>query len=79
MDQLSFKVVLDVQSNRKEEEAVSLSVSQPQISINELCEATSIKKEDVISTLQVCSKYFWGMWGRGGGHSRLFQKRLCKN
>jgi histone acetyltransferase HTATIP len=27
-------------------------VSQPQITINELCESTSVKKEDVISTLQ---------------------------
>lgn len=28
------------------------SIIQPQITINELCDATSIKKEDVISTLQ---------------------------
>ena len=29
-----------------------MTVTQPQITINELCEATSIKKDDVVSTLQ---------------------------
>ncbi len=50
-----FQVLLDVQANLKEDDT---SVSQPQITINQLCEDTSIKKEDVISTLQVCSYFY---------------------
>ena len=52
------QVLLDVQANHREDDT---SVSQPQITINQLCEDTSIKKEDVISTLQVrpvSSKHF---------------------
>lgn len=41
---------MDAQSNVKTDE--NAIPAQPQITINELCEATSIKKEDVISTLQ---------------------------
>lgn len=44
-----LQVLLDVQANHREDDT---SVSQPQITINQLCEDTSIKKEDVISTLQ---------------------------
>ena len=44
-----FQVLLDAQANTKEDD---LTVTPPQITINELCEATSIKKDDVISTLQ---------------------------
>ena len=32
----------------------------PQITINEICEQTSIKKEDVISTLQVSQPFSQG-------------------
>ena len=49
------QVLLDTQTNVNSDDnatATSTAPAQPQITINELCEATSIKKEDVISTLQ---------------------------
>ena len=42
---LFYEVILATKSSEEGE--------APQITINEVCEQTSIKKEDVISTLQV--------------------------
>ena len=81
-----LQVLLDHQTAKKSETNTNNSETAPQITINEICEQTAIKKEDVISTLQNLNliNYYRGQYvltlneELKGKHSKEIGKRKLK-